>query len=73
MADVFISYAREDADAAGRLARALETPGFTCWWDRNLVSGSRFLAETEAQLKKAKAVVVIWSKASVSSRWVTVS
>lgn len=70
MADVFISYAREDAAAAERLAQALERSGYTCWWDRNLVSGSRYLTETEAQLKSSKAVVVIWSRASVTSHWV---
>jgi predicted ATPase len=70
VADVFISYSREDAAEAERLAGALEAAGYSCWWDRNLVSGSRYLAETEAQLKGSKAVVVIWSKVSVNSHWV---
>lgn len=69
-ADVFISYAREDAAQAEQLAQALEAAGYSCWWDRNLVAGSRYLVETEAQLKAAKAVVVIWSKASITSHWV---
>lgn len=70
MADVFISYAREDADAAGRLAAALQESGYSSWWDRNLTSGSRYLKETEAELKASKVVLVIWSKASVESHWV---
>ena len=70
MADVFISYAREDAEQAGQLAEALSTAGFSCWWDRDLVSGARYLRETEAQLRGAKAVVVIWSAHSVDSHWV---
>ncbi len=70
MADVFISYAREDTDVAERLGQALKTSGYSCWWDQNLVSGARYLTETETQLMAAKAVVVIWSKASIASHWV---
>jgi tetratricopeptide (TPR) repeat protein len=70
MADIFISYAREDADAVTRLAAALQEAGYSSWWDRNLTSGSRYLKETEAELKAAKAVLVVWSKASVESHWV---
>ncbi|HVY87372.1 MAG TPA: TIR domain-containing protein [Hyphomonadaceae bacterium] len=70
MADIFISYAREDAGEAGRLAAALQEAGYSSWWDRNLTSGSRYLKETEAALKASKAVLVVWSKASVESHWV---
>lgn len=70
MADIFISYAREDADDAGRLAAALQEAGYSSWWDRKLTSGSRYLKETEAELKASKVVLVIWSKASVESHWV---
>jgi TolB-like protein len=70
MADIFISYAREDAAAAGRLAAALQDAGYSSWWDRNLTSGSRYLKETEAELKASKVVLVVWSKASVDSHWV---
>jgi TolB-like protein len=70
MADIFISYAREDAAKVERLAPLLTAAGYSAWWDRNLTSGSRYLKETEAELKAAKAVLVIWSKASVESHWV---
>jgi predicted ATPase len=70
VADVFISYAREDAAQAEQLASALEAAGHSCWWDRNLTPGTRYLAETEAQLKAARAVVVIWSRVSITSHWV---
>jgi hypothetical protein len=70
MADIFISYAREDADIVRRLAAALQEAGYSSWWDANLTSGSRYLKETEAELKAAKAVLVVWSKASVESHWV---
>lgn len=70
MADIFLSYAREDAGVAGRLAAALQEAGYSTWWDRNLTSGSRYLKETEAELRAAKVVLVIWSKASIESHWV---
>lgn len=70
MPDIFLSYSREDAAQAEQLATALQSFGYDCWWDRELVSGVRFLVETENQLKASKAVLVIWSKASVTSHWV---
>lgn len=36
MADVFLSYAREDAGAAEKLARFLTSNGLDVWWDRRL-------------------------------------
>ena len=68
--DVFISHAREDAAYAEQLSVALPAAGFTCWWDRELVSGTRYAAEIEVRLESAKAVAVIWSKASITSPWV---
>ena len=68
--DIFLSYSRADARDAERVAEALRTAGYDCWWDRELVSGARYLTETEAKLKGAKAVVVIWSKTSITSHWV---
>jgi tetratricopeptide (TPR) repeat protein len=70
MAKLFLSYAREDAATAGRLARALERAGHEIWWDRELTAGSSFGPEIEQQLKDCDVVIVIWSAASVRSPWV---
>jgi TolB-like protein len=70
LADVFISYAREDAKWVARLAAALEGAGYSVWLDRHLVTGSRYLKETEAQLRAAGTTIVVWSKTSVESHWV---
>jgi TolB-like protein/cytochrome c-type biogenesis protein CcmH/NrfG len=70
MSDIFMSYAREDTALAARLGAALAEAGFSCWWDRDIVSGARYLHETETRLREAKAVVVIWSKESIRSHWV---
>jgi adenylate cyclase len=70
MGHIFLSYAREDREFAECMARVLEGAGHSLWWDRHIDSGEEFSAEIEAELEKADAVVVAWSKQSVKSRWV---
>jgi len=70
MPDVFLSYAREDRERARVLARALESHGWSVWWDRKLVAGEAFDETIERQLATAKTVVVLWSEHSISSEWV---
>jgi len=68
--DIFLSYNREDADVAQRFAEGFEAQGFDVWWDQALRSGEAYDEVTEAALRGAKAVVVLWSPRSVVSRWV---
>lgn len=70
MADIFLSYAREDASRTERLAASLEAAGCSVWWDRNLTAGERYSEETESHLNRAKAVIVLWTRNSVTSNWV---
>ena len=70
LSDIFLSYNREDSDTARRFAEGLEREGFSVWWDQTLRSGEAYDEVTEAALKAAKAVVVLWSPRSVVSRWV---
>ena len=70
MPDVFLSYCREDQPVARRFAEGLERDGFSVWWDQSLSAGESFDKVTEKALKDARAVVVLWSKRSVESRWV---
>jgi adenylate cyclase len=70
MADVFVSYAREDAGSARRFAEAFAAAGLSVWWDDALRSGEAFDESIERALREASAVVVLWSPHSVSSRWV---
>jgi tetratricopeptide (TPR) repeat protein len=70
MAQIFLSYAREDVSVAKRVAGALEGAGHSVWWDRHISAGSRFSAEIAAALEAADAVVVLWSQASIESVWV---
>ncbi len=68
--DIFLSYNREDQAHAKLFAEAFEAQGFKVWWDVGLRTGEAYDQVTEKALKTAKAVVVLWSKRSVESRWV---
>ena len=70
MARIFLSYARDDVDAAKQLASCIGEEGHDVWWDRHLHGGSRFAAEIDKALKDAEAVVVLWSPTSIDSAWV---
>ncbi len=70
MHHVFVSYAREDRDKAKLLAEALGRRGIAVWWDRQVLPGEVFEEVIAASLTAAQAVIVLWSKASVQSRWV---
>lgn len=68
--DIFLSYSREDRSTARRFAEAFAAEGFSVWWDVTLRSGDDYDEVTEKALREAKAVIVLWSKQSVASRWV---
>lgn len=70
MADIFISYAREDRETAERLAQALEDEGWSVWWDRHIPAGKRFDEVISASLDGAKCVIALWSQAAIASQWV---
>jgi len=68
--DIFISYSREERQAARHFAECFAQEGFAVWWDAALRSGETFDEVIERELRAAKAVVVLWSPRSVASRWV---
>ena len=70
MADVFISYAHEDRDAAQRIAAVLGAAGYSVWWDREILGGETFDETIERELEVAGSVIVLWSGHSVPSNWV---
>jgi hypothetical protein len=70
MADIFISYAREDSAKARVLAAALESFGWEVWWDRKIPIGRSFHELIEKAITESSCVVVLWSRFSVSSDWV---
>ena len=70
MADIFLSYAREDRQKAELLSRALEHAGWTVWWDREILPGASYERLIEAELSSAHCVVVLWSESARQSNWV---
>jgi hypothetical protein len=70
MADIFLSYAREDEARARALAGALESRGWSIFWDRRIPHGRNFRKHIEDQLSSAPCIVVLWSKASLASQFV---
>lgn len=70
MADIFLSYSRQDKPRVAPLVAALEAKGWDVWWDMALVAGEEFDNVTADALERARAVVVVWTPTSTSSRWV---
>lgn len=70
MADIFISYAREDRAFTQLLASRLEEHGWSVWWDRRIPTGKRFEKVIEEELHKAGCVIAVWSRHGVASDYV---
>jgi tetratricopeptide (TPR) repeat protein len=70
--DVFISYAREDADRLAAFAAFLERHGYSYWWDRRLVAGQPWKAQLHDMIKqRVRKVVALWSDAASKSQYVS--
>lgn len=71
MADVFVSYAREDKDRIVLIVQGLKELGLSVWLDKERQTpGSHFDEVIEKEIAEANAVVVCWSRSSVKSQWV---
>jgi hypothetical protein len=70
MADIFISYKREDRQVAERLSISLEQLGFNVWWDFQILSGQQFRRVIEKVIDQCAVAVVLWSELSRESTFV---
>jgi adenylate cyclase len=70
MADVFVSYARNDKARVAPVVAAIESKGWTVWWDPDITPGQEFDDQIDAEITAALAVLVVWTPNSVTSRWV---
>lgn len=70
MADVFISYAREDLERVRPIVRLLEGAGWSVFWDRTIPPGMTWRQFIGKALDDATCVIVVWSESSVVSDWV---
>jgi len=67
MADVFVSYKREDAARVKKLVAALREVGLDAWWDEDIAPSAPWEATIEKALRESKAVIVCWSPDAVAS------
>ena len=70
MADIFISYSRQDKARVAPLVAALEAEGWSVWWDPEIAPGEEFDGLISRELDVARSLVVVWTAQSVDSRWV---
>ncbi len=70
MADIFISYAREDRARAEQVAQGLEGAGLDVFWDNEIPPGQTWADYIETKLAQCKALIVLWSEHSTKSQWV---
>lgn len=64
-AEIFVSYKAEDRARVQPLVTALETEGFSVWWDTHIGGGAHWREDIQEHLNGAKCVVVVWTKRSV--------
>ena len=70
MADIFISYKKEDAGRVVRIVEGLRKEGFSVWWDHGIAPGSSWDQTIQTELEASKLVIAVWSELSVSAPWV---
>ena len=70
MAQLVISYAREQQLHAKRIVNAARKRGIDVWWDDDLEGGTDFRAQIAAQIEKADCVLVLWCDKSVKAGYV---
>ncbi len=68
MADVFVSYKKEDRALAEAVVAAVEAAGYGAWWDNDLTPRTTWDAEIEREIEAARAVLVLWTPRSVSEK-----
>ncbi|MGD9979662.1 MAG: toll/interleukin-1 receptor domain-containing protein [Hyphomonadaceae bacterium] len=64
---IFISYKRENLQQVQRIVQGLRAAGLTVWWDQDIAPEAPWEQTIEAELEKAKVVIVAWSEAAVAS------
>ncbi|MBI1340117.1 TIR domain-containing protein [bacterium] len=65
MADIFLSYKKEDRARIDALAAALQAEGFAVWFDYEIETGGDWFDQILVQLRAAPCVLGCWSNQSV--------
>ncbi len=72
MAEIFISYARQDKARAAQFVELLESFGWDVFWDQETRAGTIWPKVLEDELGLARCLMVLWTANSVASRWVRI-
>src|SRR4051794_40491275 len=70
VADLFVSYAREDRARVAALVALFEGESWSVFWDHDIPPGGTWRSHIGRALQQARCVVVAWSERSVRSDWV---
>ncbi|MGZ9215086.1 MAG: toll/interleukin-1 receptor domain-containing protein, partial [Candidatus Binatia bacterium] len=70
MADIFLSYARENSEIAKLLSERLEHLGWSVWWDWEVPAGQNWREMIEQSLASMRCMIVLWSMDSIDGDWV---
>lgn len=70
VAEIFVSYKKDDREIAERIVSALCDSGKKVWWDDAITPHEAWDAMIEKEIAAARIVLVLWSPRSVHSDWV---
>lgn len=70
MADVFISYKRDERAAVEEIAARLRALELQVWFDASLSAGESFNDEIDREARDARLILVCWSPTARESKWV---
>lgn len=70
MADIFLSYSREDEARIRGLVSQIEAQGWSVFWDQRIPAGETWRSHIGSALQDSRCIVVAWSKHSIDSQWV---
>ena len=70
MTDVYITYSIRERFWVSKLVSALESEGYSVWWDHAVIPGKEIRGESQRELIQAKCALVIWSETAVDDHWV---
>lgn len=72
MADVFVSYSREDKARAAQVVSLLDGDGWDVFWDQETRAGTMWPKVLEQELDTARCLIALWTTTSIDSRWVRI-